>query len=139
MTRNHAVIAGAASIILVVAVAVFPSVHHDRATAPRSVNYQQMPSPAMVDEITTVATVAARRALACHPPGRTAPPAERPQHAWCGRFTSTREQTACSNPSRCQVELIGTFTSTDASTVVAMTVEVRRTAAGGWQIVGVSS
>jgi hypothetical protein len=142
--RRLKVAAGAALVVAVIAAAVSPFLHHGRPVGPVPVGRGQglgLPVPA---EVTPVAATAAVRALACQP----LVPAPHPSPAgigadapagWCGRLTITRSQANCATAiDSCQVELIGTLTAPDASTVLALRVIVQSSGAG-WQAAAVSS
>lgn len=130
--RGLAILAVTAAVIVVVAIAVSPLLHHERPTAVRQVTDVHLPSPLVDDEIVPLATLAATRAVGCQPPHKTSP------RGWCGRFTVTRFETVCRTAARCQVDLIGAFTSADASTPIALTVTVEQHA-GRWWVSAVSS
>jgi hypothetical protein len=138
--RRLAVLAVLAAATAVIAGLVSPFLHHDRAAHTTPVTDQRRPAPPAVSETAAVATIAARRALACQPPGARAGRASGDgSRGWCGRFTLTRRQSSCTTSSRCQVELIGRFATPDTTTIIALTVTVQRNDAGGWRAVAVSS
>jgi hypothetical protein len=141
MTHGRlALLAGAVLVTATLAVAVSPFLHHS-ALAQRTPVIDQLSaaSPA-VSEITVVAALAAKRALACQRLNATSPrPLGEGPHRWCGRFTVTRSQSICATASRCQAELIGTFTTPDTTALIAVIVTEWRSGADGWRVVAVSS
>jgi hypothetical protein len=141
VTRRTPIIAlgaAAAIVIAILGLAVSPFLHHEHSAVQTTVVDAQL-SPSQLDEITTIATIAATRALACHPPSPTPPSPTGKPRGWCGGFTLTREEPACAAATRCQVDLIGVFTSPDTSTVIALTVTMQPSTAGAWQATAVNS
>lgn len=140
MTRRRlTILAGIAAVIVVVALAVSPFLHHDHTTPANPFTDSRHASPSVTRQVTTLATVAATRALACQPASATRPLASsRNRRGRCGRFTATRLETDCRAQNSCQVEAIGTFTAPDTSTVISLTVAVQRDG-DLWRVIGVSS
>jgi hypothetical protein len=139
MTRRPlTVLAAAATLVVLLGFAASPFLHHHRATPRAAVTDTRPATPLKVRGITTLATVAATRALACHPTTPTAPPTPPTHGGWCGSLTLTREQAQCPTAMRCHVELLGTVTSPEVSSVVALTVTVEQHG-HRWLVTAVSS